>query len=86
MVAIHGSRDLSGRTASSAGLGAAHMDGIPGVGGAAWWYGAATYLLYQYSETVGFNLRNELFEDDKGVRTGTPGLYYDICANIAWSP
>ena len=66
--------------------GAAHMDGIPGVGGAAWWYGAATYLLYKYNDQWGVNVRNELFEDDKGVRTGTPGLYYDFCANIAWSP
>ena len=65
---------------------ASHMDGIPGVGGAAWWYGAAAYAIYQARENVVFNLRNELFEDDKGIRTGTPGLYFDICANVAWSP
>jgi hypothetical protein len=65
---------------------ASHMDGIPGVGGAAWWYGAAAYAFYKFNDEWGFNLRNELFEDDKGVRTGTPGLYFDVCANIAWSP
>jgi hypothetical protein len=65
---------------------ASHMDGIPNVAGAAWWYGAAAYALYKFNDQWGFNLRNELFEDDKGVRTGFAGLYYEVCANVVWSP
>jgi len=65
--------------------GAAHMDGIPGIG-TAWWYGAATYAIYQFNDKITANLRNELFEDHTGFRTGSRGLYYDVAFNVAWAP
>ncbi len=62
-----------------------HMDGIPDVGSAVW-YGAANYLLYQVTPTVASNLRVELFEDQKGVRTGFAGLYFEAIYGVTWSP
>jgi hypothetical protein len=63
-----------------------HMDGIPDVAGAAWWYGAAAYGIYKVNDKWSATLRNELFEDDKGVRTGFAGLYYEATFGLAWSP
>jgi hypothetical protein len=63
-----------------------HMDGIPGVGGAAWWYGAAAYGIYVFNEKWSTTLRAELFEDDRGIRTGTPGLYSEVTWGVAWAP
>jgi hypothetical protein len=63
----------------------AHMDGIPNIG-TAWWYGAATYGIYQFNSKLSTTVRNELFEDVTGFRTGSKGLYYDIAWTLAWSP
>lgn len=63
----------------------AHMDGVPDIG-TAWWYGAAAYGIYKFNDKLTANLRNELFEDVTGFRTGSKGLYYDIAFNLAWSP
>lgn len=65
---------------------ASHMDGIPGVAGAAWWYGAAGYGTYQINDKLSATLRAELFDDNKGVRTGFSGLYSEVTFGLAWSP
>ncbi|MBX3398063.1 MAG: outer membrane beta-barrel protein [Gemmataceae bacterium] len=51
-----------------------HADNFAGVG-SAHWYGFANYFQYKISDKVASNLRVELFEDTKGVRTGFSGLY-----------
>jgi Putative beta-barrel porin-2, OmpL-like. bbp2 len=51
-----------------------HADQFAGVGSANW-YGFANYFQYKISDKVASNLRVELFEDSKGVRTGFAGLY-----------
>ena len=65
---------------------ASHMDGVPGVAAAAWWYGAAGYGIYNISDKLVATLRTELFDDNKGVRTGFPGLYTEVTFGVAWSP
>jgi hypothetical protein len=62
-----------------------HMDAIPGVGSANW-YGFANYLLYDVSDTLQAKARVELFEDSKGVRTGTAGLYTAVTTGLTWKP
>ncbi|MDY3554189.1 porin [Gemmata sp. JC717] len=66
-----------------------HMDNTPlpaGGTGSATWYGAAQYLIYKHCDNLTSNLRVELFEDTKGVRTGFKGLYTDVAYNLAYSP
>ena len=63
-----------------------HMDGVPGVSGAATWYGAALYGFYQISDKVVLQMREELFEDKDGVRTGFAGLYNGTTLGIAFTP
>lgn len=62
-----------------------HMDEIPGVGSANW-YGFVNYLTYQWCEKVSSTFRAELFEDSKGVRTGSKGLYTGLTYGVNWSP
>ena len=62
-----------------------HEDNIPDVGSANW-YGAAQYLNYAHTDKVSSNFRFELFEDSKGVRTGTAGLYTGLTYGITYKP
>ena len=64
---------------------ASHMDGVPNVG-TAWWYGAAGYAIYKFNDKLTATWRNELFEDNRGVRTGFEGLYYETTLGVTWSP
>jgi hypothetical protein len=67
-------------------MAASHMDGIPGVSGAAWWYGVAGYAFYQVNDKWNVAFRQELFEDDKGVRTGFAGLYSGTTLGVGFTP
>ncbi len=58
-----------------------HMDAIPGVGSANW-YGVVQYLFWDMTEKVQPRVRVELFEDSKGVRTGTAGLYTAVTGGV----
>jgi len=62
-----------------------HEDNIPDVGSANW-YGAVQYLNYQHTEKVASNFRFELFEDSKGVRTGSAGLYTGVTYGVTYKP
>ena len=62
-----------------------HEDNIPNIGSASW-YGAVQYLMYQHTEKVTSNFRFELFEDSKGFRTGTAGLYTGLTYGITYKP
>lgn len=66
-----------------------HMDNAPrpdGTIGSATWYGAAQYLIYKHTDKVVSTIRAELFEDTKGVRTGSKGLYTEVTYGVAYSP
>jgi hypothetical protein len=63
-----------------------HMDGVPGVSGAAFWYGGANYLIHKFTDKLTGTVRAELFDDVKGVRTGFSGLYTEVTAGFAWAP
>jgi len=62
-----------------------HEDNIPDVGSANW-YGAVQYLNYQHTEKLASNFRFELFEDSKGVRTGSAGLYTGVTYGVTYKP
>ena len=62
-----------------------HEDNIPDVGSANW-YGAVQYLNYQHTDKVASNFRFELFEDSKGFRTGTAGLYTGVTYGVTYKP
>lgn len=62
-----------------------HINGTP-AGGSATWYGAAQYLIYKHCDKVTSNFRFELFEDTKGFRTGSKGLYTEVTYGLAWNP
>ena len=62
-----------------------HQDNFPGVGSANW-FGAANYLLYKVNDKLSSNLRIELFNDSKGVRTGTEGLYTEVTYALNYQP
>ncbi len=53
------------------------MSNFPGTSGTAWWYGASQYLNYAFTNCITGLGRVEVFQDDKGVRTGTAGTYTD---------
>ena len=61
------------------------MDGVPNVG-TAWWYGAAGLRIYKFNDKLTATVRNELFEDNRGFRTGSRGLYYETTLGVTWSP
>jgi len=61
-----------------------HMTEFPGTDGAAWWYGAASYLSYEFNKCVTGLARAEVWNDDKGVRTGTAGTYTDVTVGVQW--
>ncbi|HEY2784208.1 MAG TPA: outer membrane beta-barrel protein, partial [Fimbriiglobus sp.] len=63
---------------------ASHMTEFPGTTGAAWWYGAAQYLNYAVTDCMTGLARVEVFQDDKGVRTGTAGTYTDVTVGAQW--
>jgi hypothetical protein len=66
-----------------------HIDGAPlptGATGSATWYGAAQYLFYKHTDKVTSNFRVELFDDTKGFRTGSKGLYTEVTYALAYSP
>ncbi len=63
----------------------AHIDGVPDIGSATW-YGAANYLIYAHTEKVTSTMRVELFEDTKGFRTGSKGLYTAATYGMAFAP
>jgi hypothetical protein len=50
------------------------------------WYGAANYLIYDFSERSAATLRAEVFNDTTGFRTGSEGLYTAVTAGFAWKP
>jgi hypothetical protein len=62
-----------------------HMDNIPNVGSANW-YGFVNYLFYDVTDKLQSKARVELFEDSKGVRTGTAGLYTAVTYGLTWKP
>lgn len=55
-------------------------------GGNATWYGFTNYLLWQVNDCVASNLRFELFDDVKGARTGTSGLYTAATYGLSYTP
>ena len=67
-----------------------HIDGIDagttGGPGSATWYGAANYFIYKVNDKLTSTLRAEVFEDTKGFRTGSKGLYTEVTYGVAWSP
>jgi hypothetical protein len=66
-----------------------HIDGAPrpdGTTGSATWYGAAGYGIYKINDKLTSTLRVELFEDTKGFRTGSKGLYTEVTYGLAWAP
>ncbi len=65
-----------------------HMDNVT-VGDrqtSANWYGFVNYLFYDLTDKVQLKARAELFEDSKGVRTGTAGLYTAFTGGLTWKP
>ena len=62
-----------------------HMDNIPNVGSANW-YGFVNYLFYDVTDKLQSKARVELFEDSKGVRTGSAGLYTAVTYGLTWKP
>jgi hypothetical protein len=62
-----------------------HINGTA-AGGSATWYGAAQYLIYKHCDKVTSTARVELFEDTKGFRTGSPGLYTAVTYGLALQP
>jgi len=65
-----------------------HMDNVPvnGVTTSANWYGFVNYLFYDVTDKLQAKTRLEFFEDSKGVRTGTPGLYTALTLGATWKP
>jgi hypothetical protein len=63
-----------------------HMDNVPLNGGltSANWYGFVNYLFYDVTDKLQGKLRVELFEDTKGIRTGTAGLYTAVTTGVTW--
>lgn len=62
-----------------------YADGFTGVGSANW-FGVANYLAYKVNDKLTSNLRVELFNDEKGVRTGFEGLYTDVAWSLNYVP
>jgi hypothetical protein len=79
-------RKFSDKLTGVVDMAASHMDGIPGINGAAWWYGAAGYALYQFNDKWNLAFRQEVFQDDKGVRTGFAGLYSGTTMGVGFAP
>lgn len=65
-----------------------HMDNVTvnGAKTSANWYGFVQYLLYDVTDKLQAKARLELFEDSKGVRTGTAGLYTALTGGLTWKP
>ncbi len=66
-----------------------HINNAPLPGGAvgsATWYGVANYLTYKLTDKLSSTLRAEVFEDTKGFRTGTKGLYTEVTYGLAYAP
>ncbi len=65
-----------------------HMDNVVVNGRAtsANWYGFVNYLFYDLTDKVQTKARLEFFEDSKGIRTGTAGLYTALTLGATWKP
>ena len=50
------------------------------------WYGFVNYLFYDVNERWQTKARLEFFEDSKGIRTGTAGLYTALTLGATWKP
>ncbi|MCU0703464.1 MAG: porin [Fimbriiglobus sp.] len=50
------------------------------------WFGTVHYLLWDVTEKWQAKARVELFEDSKGIRTGTAGLYTAVTLGATWKP
>jgi hypothetical protein len=55
-------------------------------GRSATWYGFTNYLLWQVNDCIASNLRFELFDDVRGTRTQTRGLYTAATYGISYTP
>lgn len=55
-------------------------------GTSAHWYGFSNYFLYKVNDKLSSNLRIELFDDSKGVRTGFEGLYTEMTYGLTYTP
>jgi len=64
------------------GLGGYEKD-FPGVG-AAYWYSGVGYLTWTLRDDLQAAARVELFNDEQGNRTGSPGLYTGITGGLSW--
>jgi hypothetical protein len=62
-----------------------YIRGVPDVGFTDW-YGAANYLIYQFTDRVSGTARAEVFHDSSGFRTGSEGTYYEVTAGLSWQP
>ena len=62
-----------------------HEDNFPGVGSANW-YGVVNYLFLKHNDKLTSNFRAEVFEDSKGIRTGTRGTYFETTYGLNWTP
>lgn len=66
-----------------------HMDNVADLNGnttSANWYGFVNYLFYTINDKWQANGRLEFFEDSKGIRTGTAGLYTAVTGGLTWKP
>lgn len=65
-----------------------HMDNVTvnGAQTSANWYGFVNYLFYDVTDKLQAKSRLEFFEDSKGVRTGTAGLYTALTLGATWKP
>lgn len=62
-----------------------HTYGVPGLGFVDW-YGLVNYLTFKHTEKLSTTLRAEVFNDTKGYRTGSEGLYTGVTYWAAYSP
>lgn len=65
-----------------------HMDNVTvnGAQTSANWYGFVNYLFYDVTDKWQAKARLEFFEDSKGIRTGTAGLYTALTLGATWKP
>jgi len=64
------------------GLGGYEKD-FPGVG-TAYWFSAVGYVDWSLEDDLDAAVRVELFNDEHGNRTGSPGLYTGVTGGLSW--
>lgn len=64
------------------GLGGYETD-FPGVG-RAYWYSGVAYVDWALEDDLAAAIRLELFNDEHGNRTGSPGLYTGLTGGLSW--